>query len=342
MKQKYFIIIHFGTNCNKMNYFDSEFVVNTHILCIDIWQEIINNLDLLDMIHVIMTCKEFYHKLYIKKIRNHPRMTTEILKQPKFSKAIQLDADNNSNITDVYFLKNLRYLSIRTKTGIDKDGLKQLDLYSLDMAYNPIKFDLSSLRNLRLLNIRGRECQIDQNDIEKMNLEELIVVDNPHINNISFMTKLRKLNAIGSGINQKGIEPIDTELDLKWLAMSDYMYSIKHLKNLKTLFVNRTIKEEDLNGLDLKEFYMMDNAEISNLNFMKNLKKLNADGMMCPINQKGIEELDLEEISIVYNKYIADVSFMKNIKRIHYSQYQHVKIDKSRKKEITTIVYKIE
>ena len=117
-------------------------------------------------------------------------------------------------------------------------------------------FDLKSLLNLKLckkffddnilitnlFDINNKflsELTIDVlSQIKYMNVVKLNVSYNPKITNVSFMKKLKILNADGSsGIDQKDIE-----------------------------------------GLDLVELIAYNNQKITNVSFMKNLKKLDASG----------------------------------------------------------------
>ena len=60
------------------------------------------------------------------------------------------------------------------------------------------------------------------------------------------------------------------------------------------------------------------NNNITNISFMKNLKKLNLHGYNN-INQDGIMGLDLIELYVDNHDKIKDVSFMKNLKILHAS-----------------------
>ena len=65
--------------------------------------------------------------------------------------------------------------------------------------------------------------------------------------------------------------------------------------------------------MNVVELNAWGNPKITNVSFMKNLKKLNTGGGNCGIDQKGIEGLDLVELDVSYNPKITDVSFMKKL-----------------------------
>ena len=76
---------------------------------------------------------------------------------------------------------------------------------------------------------------------------------------------------------------------------------------------NCGIDQNGINGSDLIEFDVGNNNKITNVSFMKNLKKLDAYGD-CGIDQNGINGLNLVEFDAGNNKKITNVSFMKNLK----------------------------
>lgn len=65
-------------------------------------------------------------------------------------------------------------------------------------------------------------------------------------------------------------------------------------------------------GYDFFELDASFNPFITNVAFLKNLKKLSARGT-CGIDQAGIAGLDLWEINIVNNNKIKDLGFMENL-----------------------------
>jgi hypothetical protein len=75
---------------------------------------------------------------------------------------------------------------------------------------------------------------------------------------------------------------------------------------------------QGIDGLDLRELVVNFNEKITNVSFMKNLKKLDAS-FNCGIDQNGVDKLDLMELNIAGNKKITNVSFMKNLKKINAS-----------------------
>ena len=72
--------------------------------------------------------------------------------------------------------------------------------------------------------------------------------------------------------------------------------------------------------LNLYELCAVDNKYITDVSFMKNLRKLNANGLFCGIDQNGIAGLDLTELNISDNTNITDISFMKNLHTLRVSK----------------------
>ena len=84
----------------------------------------------------------------------------------------------------------------------------------------------------------------------------------------------------------------------------------KYLKMLTTGILSYPIFKyvTDLNASN--------NKKITNVSFMKSLKKLSAYGFDCGITQNGIKGLKLVELNTNNNKKITNVSFMKSLKKL--------------------------
>ena len=190
---------------------------------------------------------------------------------------INLDAENNYKITNVSFMKSLRFLNASGICGIDQAGIKDLDLIKLDAADNSKISDVSSMKNLSKLHVQ-KNSGVDQNGISGLNVIRLNATRNSKIFDVRHMKKLEILIIKGSecGIGQQGIL-----------------------------------------GLNLVELYVDNNDKISDLANMSNLKILSASGSACGIDQKGINGLDLVELYASNNPKIKDVSFMKNLKKLY-------------------------
>ena len=75
---------------------------------------------------------------------------------------------------------------------------------------------------------------------------------------------------------------------------------MKHLVQ-PNLILQYLFDQKGIEGLDLVELDVWNNSKITNVSFMKNLKKLDASGSGCGIDQKGIEGLDLVELNVWNN-----------------------------------------
>jgi len=124
-------------------------------------------------------------------------------------------------------------------------------------------------------------------------LVQLNVRDNKNVNNISFLSNLKKLNArYLCGIDQKGIQGLDL-IEL-YVDKNDRITDVSFMKNLKKLYAYDScgIDQQGINGLNLIELVVNNNDRITDVSFMSNLKKLYARGS-CGINKKGIHGLTL-------------------------------------------------
>ena len=76
---------------------------------------------------------------------------------------------------------------------------------------------------------------------------------------------------------------------------------------------------DDIIGLNIFKYVTKlkcNNKKITNVSFMKNLKKLYARDN-CDIDQNGINGLNLVELDARDNDKIINVSFMKNLKKLN-------------------------
>ena len=109
-------------------------------------------------------------------------------------------------------------------------------------------------------------------------------------------------------------------LDLK--SQLSLLFTCSSLNNNLSITNLYDIEEKYLNILtnDILRFGIFKyvtklkcNNKITNVSFMKNLKKLDAR-YGCGIDQNGIIGLDLVELYTIGNNKITDILFMKNLK----------------------------
>ena len=104
----------------------------------EIWQTITSFCDPITQINMVSCCSLFYDRLYVTDLFNASQkkllcLNDDILKQKKFINVVKLWASDNSNITNVAHMRNLRVLNAGGNCGIDKYGVKGL---SLDKFFN--------------------------------------------------------------------------------------------------------------------------------------------------------------------------------------------------------------
>src|SRR5271169_6080493 len=173
---------------------------------LDIWHVIFQHSDLLSQLRLISVCSAFNRSFFITDMYNildiyKDRLTEQILKQKKFKRIISLHI--MCNINNISFLTNLKKLN---NYSINQEGINGLDLIELDADRNEKIKDVSFMTNLKKLHALGC-CGIDQEGIKGCNLIELDANYNEKIKNVSFMTNLKKLYAFGDcGIDQGGIK----------------------------------------------------------------------------------------------------------------------------------------
>src|SRR5271163_1618580 len=192
-----------------------------------------------------------------------------------------------------FFIANMYDVADIYKSGLTKQILKQRKferIISLDIHLCNIN-NISFLTNLEKLNTYS----INQEGINGLDLIELYADRNEKIKDVSFMTNLKKLHALGCcGIGQEGIKGCNLiELDAN---RNEKIKTVSFMTNLKKLYAfgNCGIDQEGIKGCNLIELYANYNEKIKTVSFMTNLKKLEASEN-CGIDQEGIRGLDLIE-----------------------------------------------
>lgn len=162
----------------------------------------------------------------------------------------ELNMSCNPNIhclTHMNKLKNLyakcgRYSlggpgSNECKKNLTRDGIKNLDLNVLDIEGNLEIIDVSSFRNLNVLDISIPYSPINQSQIDHMNLTELKLLENKNIFRVSHMPNLRVLHIVGRcAIKQDEISKLNLyELNI---SFNTDIYYLRHMSNLRKLYAN--------------------------------------------------------------------------------------------------------
>jgi hypothetical protein len=154
---------------------------------------ILNILELEDQFNYLSTCRLFYYHLSIETL-SAVKLKQNNITNHIFRNITTMDACDNKNVTDVSFMKTLKFLDASGCCGIDQNGIVGLNLVELRVANNNEIINVTFMKKLKILDASGR-CGIDQNGINGLDLIKLYVNDNSKIINVSFMKKLKILNA---------------------------------------------------------------------------------------------------------------------------------------------------
>src|SRR5277367_1715737 len=206
------------------------------------------------------------------------------------------------------------------------------DIYPLDI-WHVIFQHLDLLSKLRLISVCSAfnhsffianmydvadiyKSRLTKQILKQRKFERIISLDIHlcNINNISFLTNLKKLNTYS--INQEGINGLDL-IEL-YACRNEKIKDVSFMTNLKKLHASGCcgIDQKGIKGCNLIELDANYNEKIKNVSFMTNLKKLYALGY-CGIDQEGIRECNLIELDANYNEKIKNVSFMTNLKKLY-------------------------
>jgi hypothetical protein len=149
----------------------------------------------------------------------------------------------------------LKYLDLRSSEVTNLDSLNLIKLNILNNYVN-----LNHMTNLKILHIRP-PC--------------IMSID--HINGISYMTTLEKLDVYGNS----QITDINCLVNLKKLNAGGYHCGIN---------------DSGIKNLNLIKLITTGNPKIKNINHMTNLKKLSACGPTCGLSDYGIKDLKLTKL----------------------------------------------
>lgn len=293
---------------------------NMQFVPIELYQLVLNTLNLKSQINLLSTIPILYNNLYILELPVC-KINDIILEQKKFSRLRIIDASKTSIFDD--------------RCQISNYTIKKFNLLKLKLNDNKKINNIGHMSNLKTLYIANNVVR--QKDIATLNLIKLFAKNNSKIHDVSHMSNLKKLNASGSsGINQKGIYGIDLiKLNVSY---NNKITDISFMTNLKTLYVAHpffdytftNICQRSIDKLNLKVLYANNNKDIYNLSHMTNLKILcinNSDSGngyyiykladKSKIDQNEIKKLDLSILNISNNPTIVDVSHMSNLRYLY-------------------------
>lgn len=277
---------------------------------VEIWKIIFNLLDLRSQIRVLSVSKFFENNLYIEDLFTDATtrinlINDDILSQPKFRNVIKLDITYNYLVSDISHLTQLKVLHAKYNPEFVFDAFDKLNLTELSTSnLNNFKFNISHMKSLKTLRIhkneyRGKLDSVDQNIIDKLDLEELHIPYTSNIYSLAHFTNLRILTATGhSSITQECIK----HLNLMRLDATDnpFIIDVSHMTNLRILHANNLlglcgICLNSVTNLELEELYLINNG--NNVPYLKTLNKLKISRSLYGIFQF------FEHMKLMYSNY---------------------------------------
>ena len=111
------------------------------IFPLEIWNQILNHLNLKSQINLVSTNIYLRDNLWITDLYNInekllAKLSDQILGHKIFNHVTQLNAYHNRKITDVSFMTNLKTLGAYGNCGIDQSGINGLNLVELNASRN--------------------------------------------------------------------------------------------------------------------------------------------------------------------------------------------------------------
>ena len=107
----------------------------------ELWLIIFKNQTILSQTNLVQSSQRFWDNLIVTDLfdiddNSKKILSDEILKLNFFESVAKLHASNNSKITNVSFMKNLKIISASGSCGIDQNGIAGLDLVELHAVGN--------------------------------------------------------------------------------------------------------------------------------------------------------------------------------------------------------------
>lgn len=181
---------------------------------IEIYQLILSHSIFLSQIRLRCMCKLFHEKLEVHDFTNcdyTKLLTDDILRN--YSSIRKLYATDNTKITNVNYMCQLKILYAGGNCGIDNEGIASVTgLEVLCANFNPKITNVNHLKRLKIL-YATYVCGIDDNGIANINLERLYASANSKITNVNHMSRLALLYAGSNcGINDEGIANVKLKI----------------------------------------------------------------------------------------------------------------------------------
>ena len=213
---------------------------------------------------------------------------------------------NNKHINDLNTLKSLKILEACCDCGLGDSGIKKLNLIQMDINDNPRITDLNHMTSLQILRINGI-CGVDNHGIRR--LTNLIDLEcNRRISDLNHLTSLKKLiiSYNASILDLNGLISL-TELDISYCPNIDEkgiqnlhlikltMYGcdiidVSFMTSLRILCAGDSfINDLGLTGLNLIELNVSKCSDVTDLQNMTTLKKLNISVERCMLRYSSAE-----------------------------------------------------
>lgn len=309
------------------------------ILLIDIWQILIDYVDINTGYMIINSHEYFSDNLYIYNIphnyASHFTQNTHYihnydtfnrylsnakLKKKCFNKLQKLDLMYNNRVYDINHLTLLEYLYLGCDSNVNDKNIQNLvNLVEFTAGHN-IR-NINHMKNLARLHASDTNCRVGDDGIRDLsNIQILIIWGNMSITNVNHLTNLLDLDASGHmcGIDDDGIRYLSDLVRLK-CSNNRKISKINHMyRSLKILYAESDcgINDQSLTGLDLVELHVCDNPQITNVNHLaRHLRELDASGERCGIADNGIQDCsNITLLQVTDNAKVTNVQYtMKNV-----------------------------
>lgn len=226
---------------------------------------------------------------------------------------------SNYDLQSFKYFTNLRILIINAAFTKNSSFLPE-SLVALHINNQHTISDLNNLTNLKILSATNT-CNLYSSSLVKLDLNYLNICNNTKIININFLTNLRILNASDKCLVE--LTPSLSKLIKLDLSYNHYKKNILYLTSLKFLNICGLVSpycETDLVNLELISLKIKDNLNISDINFMTSLKKLDISHRCTKIKGNGFMNLCLDELNCSYNYDIKKIFNLEKIKLIRIDE----------------------
>ena len=312
-------------------------------LSIDLWQLVVNVLQIKTAARFRQTCSSIHDKIKILKICDKTNKFEEVNSLPTwmplydysirhFPDIVRVDINDDEDVTNLNKFKNLKSVDLTNCKSVGYACIDELKLRSLKIHGAPLIHDINCFADsLKILHCSNNSAQ--KHFDKCINLIEIKLSNISHIKSLSGFSNLKRvyLNIqtsncppdflLGLRLEKLQIEKskYEDKIDIfgaNASTLTSFTYILSCAKGVRQNPLIKDAKLDVSQMLKVKHLTLRGNINVGSLNHMSNLKILDIHYNDL-FEAQDISNLCLEKLNVVScNKFIYDDQVGKNIKKI--------------------------